>query len=136
MKLRLLMAICVIGLLSVANLAAADITGKWTATQEGRDGTPRVTTFTFKQAGTAVTGTVAAPGRGGETMESPITEGKVEGETVTFVVVRQGRNGEVKVNYTGKIAASEITFTVEGGGGGRGGKGGGGGGPLVAKKAS
>jgi hypothetical protein len=136
MKLRVLFSICALALLFSMSMHAADITGKWTASQEGRDGTPRVTTFTFKQAGTALTGTIMAPGRGGQAgMERPIADGKVDGDTVTFTISQQGRDGaEQKITYTGKIANNEITFTRSGGGGG-GGRGGNAM-PLVAKKAS
>lgn len=137
MKAKLLFSIVILGLVSVASALAADISGKWTVEQEGRNGGPaRVTTFMFKQAGGAVTGTVAAPGRGGaEPMPVELKNGKVEGDMVTFSLTTEGRNGQMTRNYSGKIAGDEITFTVameggQGGGGGRGPQG-----PMVAKRA-
>ena len=53
---------------------AADVTGKWTAQVPGREGQTREVTFTFKQAGEALTGTMT--GRQGDI---PITDGKVTG---------------------------------------------------------
>jgi hypothetical protein len=99
---------------------AADISGKWVAQVPGRQGQPQEQTFMFKMEGGKLTGTVSSA-RG----EEAITEGTVSGEDVSFVVVRQGGQGQVKELYKGKIAGSEIKFTRtrEGGagGGGRGG---------------
>ena len=135
MKARRLLILCVVALLgSLTMLHAADITGKWTATQEGRNG-PQTITMEFKQAGTALTGSVTGGGGGGggTPMQSEMKEGKVEGDTVTFSVTRMGRNGEQTTKWTGKIAGDEISFSREGGGGGKGG--GRGNTPLVAKRA-
>jgi len=116
--------IAVLSLFAVAAVAA-DISGKWTSEQAGRDGTPMVTTYTFKVAGGVLTGTLTTA-RG----DQQITEGKVSGDDVSFVVVREGRDGTPqKTTYTGKVAGNEIKLTRSGGmGGGRGGAGGGGGG--------
>src|SRR5664280_2562352 len=82
-------------------MAADAITGKWTMSQEGRNGGPaRVTTFDLKVDGSTLTGTVLAPmgGRGGggaapggaapAPTPTAITNGKVSGSTVTFDVTR------------------------------------------------
>jgi hypothetical protein len=64
---------------------AADISGKWTAEQPGRNGgAPRVTTFTFKVDGSKLTGNISRPGRGGDPVVTEISDGKVDGNTVTF----------------------------------------------------
>ena len=62
--------------------------------------------------------------------KSAITDGKVEGDTVTFTLAGKFGDQEVKLNYTGKIAGSEIKFSSEMAGGG------GGGAPIqwIAKK--
>ena len=84
---------------------AADVTGKWTAMVPGRNGEQQ-TTFTLKQQGDILTGTVS--GRQGE---RPIAEGKVTGDTITFSVDSQ----RGKQTYTGKISGGEIQFKREGG---------------------
>jgi len=102
----------VIGLLLVLAVAAlaADIGGKWVAQVPGRNGQTRETTFNFKVDGDKLAGTVS--GRQGDT---PIAEGKVSGDTVTFVV-NVDRGGETtKQTYAGKIAGDEIKFKREGG---------------------
>ena len=85
---------------------AADISGKWTAQVPGRDGTPQEQVFTFKVSGGSLTGTVA-----GARGDQEISEGKVSGDDVSFVVVRKMQDTEMKTTYKGKIAGNEIKFT-------------------------
>jgi hypothetical protein len=105
--------------------AAADISGKWLSTTAGRDGTPMETTYVFKVAGDAVTGTITSP-RG----EQAISEGKLSGDDLSFVTVMEMGGNSMKFVYKGKVAGNEITLTRtrEGGAGGPGGAPGGGGG--------
>jgi opacity protein-like surface antigen len=108
MKLRLFLILTVALALFTTGAFAADITGKWTAETKGRDGETRTQTFNLKQDGNALTGTVST-----QMGESKISDGKVDGDTVSFVV-KMDRNGtEMKMPYTGKISGSEIQFKVE-----------------------
>jgi hypothetical protein len=66
--------------LSAATAMAADVTGTWTADVKAPDGSSFQLTFTFKQDGTTLTGTVL--GAGGDPI--PITNGKVDGDKFTF----------------------------------------------------
>ena len=95
---------------------AADISGNWKATAEGPNGALE-RTFTFKQEGTKVTGETTSSFTG----KSTITDGKVEGDAVTFTIAAKIGDQDVKLNYKGKIAGSEIKFTSEMAGGGGGG---------------
>ena len=99
---------------------AADVTGKWTAQLPGRQGA-QTTTFMFNVSGDTLTGTVENP-RG----TNPISEGKIDGDTISFVETLSFNGNEVKVTYTGKVSGDTIQFT-RAGGGGRGRRGGGGG---------
>jgi hypothetical protein len=94
---------------------AADISGNWKATAEGPNGALE-RTFTFKQDGNKVTGETTSSFTG----KSTITDGKVEGDAVTFTIAAKINDQDVKLNYKGKISGSEIKFTSEmaGGGGG------------------
>jgi len=141
MKYKIL-AIGAVLLLCVAAALAADVTGKWVAETQGRNG-PQQTTFNFKQEGTNLTGTVTTM-RQGNPVESPISNGKVEGDTLSFTQTMSMMGNEMKVNWKGTISGDEIklTRTFEGGPGGGpgGGMGGGGGrgpgmGEIVAKRA-
>ena len=95
---------------------AADISGNWKATAEGPNGAME-RTFVFKVDGNKVTGESTSSMMG----KSAISEGKVEGDTVTFVLTGKFGDNEVKLNYKGKISGDQIKFTSEmaGGGGGQ-----------------
>src|SRR5688572_2229852 len=101
-----LRAIVCTALLAVAAFAA-DVTGKWTAQVPGRDGQTRDVTYTLKDDGSALTGTTT--GRGGQ--EIQISDGKVEGDTVSFKVKMEFGGNSIVQNYTGKIVGDEIKFT-------------------------
>jgi hypothetical protein len=95
---------------------ATDVSGKWTAQVPGRDGQPQETTFTFKVEGDKLTGAVS--GRQGDT---PIADGKISGDEISFTVTRERQGATIKQLYKGKVAGDEIKFTrsVEGGQGNR-----------------
>jgi hypothetical protein len=96
------MKLLVVALLACGLAAlAADVTGKWTAQVPGRQGQARETTFTFKQDGETLTGTVS-----GQQGDQPIKDGKVSGDTITFV--RESQRG--KQTFTGTIDGDEIKF--------------------------
>ena len=105
MKIRLALLTCA---LAVAAFAA-NVTGKWTAEMPGRGGNTTTSTFTFKADGSTLTGTVAG-GRGGDVS---ITNGKVDGDTITFDVVREMQGNSITLHYTGKVAGDEIKFKME-----------------------
>src|SRR5688572_27517758 len=48
--------------------------------------------------------------REGEKREAELTEGKIEGDTVTFVEPLKIQDNEIKITYTGKISGNEIKF--------------------------
>lgn len=102
---------------------AADITGKWVAQIEGRQGT-RENTFVFKVDGTNVTGTMITS-RG----ETAISEGKIEGNELSFIIVRSFGENEMRILYKGTVSGDEIKLTREYQGGMAGGRGGAMGGP-------
>jgi hypothetical protein len=102
---------------------AADIFGKWIAqvqTYEQADASAGPyslllgeTIFSFKVDGTKLTGTVSDP-QG----ETAISEGKINGDEISFVVVIRSFGGnERKLVYKGKVSLNEITFTREVAGG-------------------
>ena len=97
-----------LGLLLASVLSAADITGNWKGEAQGPNG-PIERTFTFKQEGTKLTGETNSEFTG----RSTITDGKVEGDTLTFSIQANFGGNDVKLNYKGKIAGDEITMDVE-----------------------
>ena len=90
---------------------AADATGKWTAEVPGRGGQARTQNMEFKADGAKLTGSME--GMNGPT---PIADGKVDGDTVTFNIVREFNGNSMKSVYVGTVAGDEIKFkmTVEG----------------------
>src|SRR5216117_4535139 len=95
--------------LAVASLSAlaADVTGTWKAEFDTPRGLQKYT-FTLKQDGTSVTGKANVE-RDGEKREAELKEGKVEGETVTFVEPLSIQDNEINITYTGKITAARQT---------------------------
>jgi hypothetical protein len=85
---------------------AADISGNWKATAEGPNGSME-RTFTFKVEGNKVTGETTSSMLG----KSTITDGKIEGDTVTFSITADFGGNEMKIDYKGKISGDEIKLT-------------------------
>src|SRR5437016_11267523 len=88
---------------------AADVTGTWKAEFDTQRGLQKYT-FTLKQDGASVTGKANVE-RDGEKREAELKEGKVEGDTVTFVEPMKIQDNELRITYTGKISGNEIKFT-------------------------
>jgi enterochelin esterase-like enzyme len=92
---------------------AADITGTWKSEFDTQIGLQKYT-YTFKQDGSKLTGkaSMEAGERKGET---DIKEGKVEGDTVSFVEMLNFQDNEMRITYTGKVSAdgNEIKFARE-----------------------
>ena len=99
------------GVLLVALFAAgawaADISGKWKGEWTDSRETPPYT-FTFTQDGASLTGTVGS--EGGE--DQQIRDGKVNGDRVSFVVVRKVGAREMTASYSGRVDGGEINFKV------------------------
>ena len=100
----------VVTILFAAVAAAADASGTWKAQFQGRDGQTRESTIVLKQDGEKLTGTMS--GMGGET---PIENGKVSGDDVSFEVTRNFQGNEVKFQYKGKVVADEMKLNVTAG---------------------
>ncbi len=91
------------------SVLGANITGTWKAEFETQRGLQKYT-FTLKQDGASVTGKANVE-REGEKREADLTEGKVDGDTVTFVEPLKIQDNELRITYTGKISGNEIKFT-------------------------
>ncbi|MGA2273585.1 MAG: hypothetical protein ABSH00_08520 [Bryobacteraceae bacterium] len=85
----------------------ADISGQWKAEWAAGGGSSKQSTFTFKQEGTVLTGTIS-----GEESELQIREGKVNGDDVSFVVAHKIGSREATMTYTGRLSGNEIKFKV------------------------
>jgi len=94
-------------ILLTAVASAADITGNWKADLETPQGKVEVS-YTFQQKGETLAGTWQAA-------KSPtvqITEGKVTGDKVVFVV-SMGPNANIIFAHEGKIDGDQIQLTMK-----------------------
>ena len=110
MTKKLLFVTTVLLALSLAAMAA-NVDGKWVYEQQGRNGAQQVT-LTLKAEGSNLTGSVARPGRGGETMTTAIKDGKVDGNNISFKVTQQMGGNEFTSEYTGVVSGDEIKLKV------------------------
>lgn len=105
MKLRIVVLSCLLA----AAAMAADVAGKWTAEMPGRPGgQARTVEMTFQVDGNTLTGAI-----GGPQGDTPISDGKIKGDTIKFNVVREFNGNTMKMVYTGKVGENEIKFKVE-----------------------
>ncbi|HEX4593615.1 MAG TPA: hypothetical protein VH157_05050 [Bryobacteraceae bacterium] len=104
MKFRLALLSCALAVVALA----ADATGKWNFETQGRNG-PMTQTLSLKQSGSDLTGTLAG-GRGGEVQ---ISDGKVDGNNVSFNVVREFQGNKVTIKYNGVMSGDELKLTIE-----------------------
>lgn len=113
---KILFRLLLAGVGVAALLLAADPTGRWTAAFQGPQGNTVHSVITLKADGENLTGSIEGM-RGGQT---PISDGKVNGDQVTFTVVREWQGQQFKMFYHGTIKRDVIHFTVtrEGGRGG------------------
>jgi len=125
--LRLVLAGC----FAVVALWAADVTGKWTADVQGRNGNTMTVTMDLKADGNNLTGTVS--GRNGET---DISDGKVDGDNLSFKVVREFNGNQFTQVYKGRLEGDVIHFSVTMQGGPEGRMGNGQGRQFDAKRVS
>ena len=88
--------------------SAADINGTWKATAEGPAGAMG-RTFTFKVDGNKLTGETTSSLVG----KSTITDGKIDGDNLSFTITAKFQDQEMKLEYKGKIKPDEIVLTVD-----------------------
>jgi len=108
MTYKTLVAITLFLALSIG-AAAADIAGMWIAQVPGRNGT-RDTKFNLKVDGDKLTGTISVDGQ-----DTPIADGKVSGDSVSFTANMDRGGNTIKFTFTGKMSGDEIQFKREGG---------------------
>jgi hypothetical protein len=105
MKNRL---VTLFGLLALACTVAlgADVTGKWTSEATGKGG-PQ--TYDLKQDGSTLTGTIA----GGRGEPAQISNGKVDGDNVSFEVTREFNGNSTTIKYSGTVSGNTLKLSME-----------------------
>lgn len=88
---------------------AADVTGVWKAEFDTQIGLQKYT-FTLKPDGHTVTGKANSEIDGAK-RESALMEGKIDGDTITFVEIFNFQGNDLRISYEGKLSGKEIKFT-------------------------
>ena len=106
MKNRVVILSAVMVLAAITLGLAAGVDGKWVAQVPGQGGQTREVTFNFKAEGAKLTGTVS--GRQGDT---PISDGTIKGDDISFTQSFEMQGNSIKLTYTGKVSGDEIKMT-------------------------
>lgn len=104
-----LFALCAglaLAFVTIPTRAAADVTGSWSAEMQTPDGNTMQLTFTFKQDGAKLTGSVLTP-MGSDPIE--ISNGKVDGDKITFDTSFNG----MTISHEGTISGDEIKLKAQ-----------------------
>ena len=101
--------VIVISALLIPILHGADLTGRWVATTSTPDGQQRETVIALKSEGGALTGYMST-----QQGDTAISEGKVNGDEISFVIVREMGGEERKMQYTGKVTAEGLLLKMPG----------------------
>jgi hypothetical protein len=105
-----LLFVVLIALTVTITLMAADVSGKWTFEQQGRNGSMTVT-LTLKADGGNLTGTVSGGmGRGGG--DADISDGKVDGNNISFAVKREFNGNSFVTTYKGTVDGDTMKLDV------------------------
>ena len=86
-----------------------DIAGKWQAEFDTQVGVQNYF-FDFQVNGGKVTAKATAE-TGDQKRDVEFTEGKLEGDTLSFVEIRQIQDREIRIEFTGKVSDARIKFT-------------------------
>ena len=101
-------AILALGSVAQAQDKKADPTGTWTWSQPGRNGGPeRKSTLKLKLEGDKVTGTLTAPGSGGQMSDLAISEGRLKDGEISFAVSREFLGNKITANYNGNPSSQK-----------------------------
>lgn len=115
MFVRKSMILAVLILTGLVCLYAADITGKWTAEFDSEVGLQKYI-FEFQADGATLTGTAISNIDGAEA-KTPITEGKIDGDKISFVENLNYQGMELRIVYEGTVSGDEIQLArIEGAG--------------------
>lgn len=88
--------------------SAADIAGNWKGTADAGNG-PIERTFAFKVDGTKLTGETTSEMMG----KSTITDGKVDGDNLSFSIKVNFQGNDMVVKYKGKVTGDAMKLSSE-----------------------
>jgi hypothetical protein len=105
--MKKLISLCALFALTTVMALAADVTGSWKgeANPSGKGGPPN---FMFKQSGSTLTGTTSMRGNDVE-----ISNGKIDGDKISFEVTFEGQNGKQTTKYSGTVSGTTMKLSAE-----------------------
>ena len=111
MTKKLLFVVSLMLVVAVAAMAA-DATGKWTFEQQRRGGNSVTVTLNLKASGGSLAGAMSRPGRHGNAMETPISDGKVNGDSISFKTVQSFGGNDFTTEYKGIVKGDSIDLSI------------------------
>ena len=114
MKTRIVISLLAVFALLTVAYAASNIDGTWKGQRPGRDGNVMDVTFKFKADGATLTGSTMMRDN-----EVQISDGKISGSDISFVVKMEFGGNSVVMKYTGVISGNEIKMKSQREGGDR-----------------
>jgi hypothetical protein len=103
-----LRSILLVFVLMAGSCLAADVDGKWSGifSMQGND---FPVSFNFKADGAALTGSTTGP----DGTEIKISDGKIDGANISFVVNVDAGGMPLTITYKGVVNGPEIKFTLD-----------------------
>ncbi len=95
-------------ILTAASAFAADIDGKWSGSLDTPGGAVEIA-FSFKADGTALAGTTTGP----DGMESKISDGKIDGNKLSFNVTIDFGGMPITIAYTGEVSGANLKLVLD-----------------------
>ncbi len=93
-----------LSLFFLPSLFSADVTGKWVAEMNLPNGDKREQVYFLKQDGSTLTG-----GMRTQFGDEPFTDGAINGDELSFVMV----NGDRRMTYKGKLEGDQLKITLQ-----------------------
>ena len=105
--MKKLISLCALFALTTVMALAADVTGTWKgeANPNGKGGPSE---FHFKQDGSTLTGKTSMRGNDVE-----ISNGKIDGDKISFEVTFEGQNGKMTTKYSGSVSGTTMKLSAE-----------------------
>lgn len=108
LKTLLLPAVALALVLAASPARAADVDGKWTGSIDTPMGAIPIN-FSFKADGPTLTGSMA----GMDGSETPIKNGKIDGDRISFVVSVDFGGMSLDFNYTGVVSPDALKMSSD-----------------------
>ena len=87
---------------------AADVNGAWKTSYTNQEGQTRESTLTLKDDGGKLSGEFASA-RG----KAPLADGVIDGNRITFRVIRKGNGDEIPITFTGTVEDETMKLKMQ-----------------------